>query len=73
MVVHSTTKFLNGHSDGLGGVVVCTRPEQSRATGIHTESHGSDRFLPFECWLVLRRKVKTLAVCAWSSTIAAAA
>jgi cystathionine gamma-lyase/cystathionine beta-lyase/cystathionine gamma-lyase/homocysteine desulfhydrase len=28
MVVHSTTKFLNGHSDGLGGVVVCTRPDQ---------------------------------------------
>ena len=29
MVVHSTTKFLNGHSDGLGGVVVCTKPEQA--------------------------------------------
>ena len=29
MVVHSTTKFLNGHSDGLGGVVVCARPEQT--------------------------------------------
>src|SRR6266571_4346896 len=29
MVVHSTTKFLNGHSDGLGGVVVCTREEQA--------------------------------------------
>ena len=26
MVIHSTTKFLNGHSDGLGGVVVCTKP-----------------------------------------------
>ena len=29
LVVHSTTKFLNGHSDGLGGVVVCTKPEQA--------------------------------------------
>ena len=29
MVVHSTTKFLNGHSDGLGGVVVCTKTEQA--------------------------------------------
>src|SRR5208282_3763658 len=29
MVIHSTTKFLNGHSDGLGGVVVCTKPEQA--------------------------------------------
>src|ERR1700758_4367647 len=25
LVVHSTTKFLNGHSDGLGGVVVCAQ------------------------------------------------
>ena len=29
MVVHSTTKFLNGHSDGLGGVVVCTTQQQA--------------------------------------------
>src|SRR5579872_6968883 len=29
MVVHSTTKFLNGHSDGLGGVVVCAHEEQA--------------------------------------------
>src|SRR5271170_4590605 len=29
MVVHSTTKFLNGHSDGLGGVVVCSTREQA--------------------------------------------
>src|ERR1700723_3800581 len=27
IVMHSTTKFLNGHSDGLGGVLVCTTPE----------------------------------------------
>src|SRR6266705_1890540 len=33
MVVHSTTKFLNGHSDGLGGVVVCTRPDQAEQLG----------------------------------------
>ena len=31
MVVHSTTKFLNGHSDGLGGVVVCTKKEQPKS------------------------------------------
>src|SRR5512146_744037 len=29
MVVHSTTKFLNGHSDGIGGVVVCRTKEQA--------------------------------------------
>src|SRR5881275_347492 len=27
IVMHSTTKFLNGHSDGLGGVMVATKPE----------------------------------------------
>src|SRR5882757_9984702 len=29
IVIHSTTKFLNGHSDGMCGVVVCSRPEQA--------------------------------------------
>src|SRR6516165_196534 len=29
MVMHSTTKFLNGHSDGLGGVIVCLTTEQA--------------------------------------------
>jgi cystathionine gamma-lyase/cystathionine beta-lyase/cystathionine gamma-lyase/homocysteine desulfhydrase len=31
LVVHSTTKFLNGHSDGLGGVVVCSKRRQERS------------------------------------------
>src|SRR5712675_2347126 len=29
MVIHSTTKFLNGHSDGLGGAVVCAHKEDA--------------------------------------------
>src|SRR5215472_16001962 len=33
MVVHSTTKFLNGHSDGLGGAVICTRDDQAEQLG----------------------------------------
>jgi len=60
MVVHSTTKFLNGHSDGLGGVVVCTRPEQVDQLGFIQKAVGAI-LSPFECWLVLRG-VKTLAV-----------
>ena len=60
MVVHSTTKFLNGHSDGLGGVIVCTKPEQAEAFGFIQKSVGAI-LSPFECWLVLRG-VKTLAV-----------
>ena len=60
MVVHSTTKFLNGHSDGLGGVVVCTRPEQAEQLSFVQKTAGAI-LSPFECWLVLRG-VKTLAV-----------
>jgi cystathionine beta-lyase/cystathionine gamma-synthase len=60
MVVHSTTKFLNGHSDGLGGVVVCTRPEQADKLAFVQKAAGAI-LSPFECWLVLRG-VKTLAV-----------
>src|SRR5947209_7953482 len=59
MVVHSTTKFLNGHSDGLGGVVVCTKPEQVEKLAFVQKAAGAI-LSPFECWLVLRG-VKTLA------------
>ena len=60
MVVHSTTKFLNGHSDGLGGVVVCTTREQADKLAFVQKAAGAI-LSPFECWLVLRG-VKTLAV-----------
>src|SRR5229473_353060 len=59
MVVHSTTKFLNGHSDGLGGVVVCTKPEQAEKLAFLQKAAGAI-LSPFECWLILRG-VKTLA------------
>src|SRR5205823_14479201 len=53
MVVHSTTKFLNGHSDGLGGVVVCTRQDQADQLASVHEAAGAI-LSPFECWLILR-------------------
>ncbi|HZZ15290.1 MAG TPA: PLP-dependent aspartate aminotransferase family protein [Candidatus Sulfotelmatobacter sp.] len=59
MVVHSTTKFLNGHSDGLGGVVVCSKPEQAQKLAFLQKAAGAI-LSPFECWLLLRG-VKTLA------------
>src|ERR1700694_4728982 len=59
MAVHSTTKFLNGHSDGLGGVVVCAKPEQAEKLAVMQKAAGAI-LSPFECWLVLRG-VKTLA------------
>jgi len=59
LVVHSTTKFLNGHSDGLGGVVVCSREEHAEKLAFLQKAAGAI-LSPFECWLVLRG-VKTLA------------
>jgi cystathionine gamma-lyase/cystathionine beta-lyase/cystathionine gamma-lyase/homocysteine desulfhydrase len=59
MVVHSTTKFLNGHSDGLGGVVVCANQEHAEKLAFLQKASGAI-LSPFECWLVLRG-VKTLA------------
>jgi cystathionine beta-lyase/cystathionine gamma-synthase len=59
MVIHSTTKFLNGHSDGLGGVVVCGKPEPAEKLAFLQKAAGAI-LSPFECWLILRG-VKTLA------------
>jgi len=60
MVMHSTTKFLNGHSDGLGGVVVVTTEAQAESFRFLQKSMGGI-LSPFECFLLLRG-VKTLAV-----------
>jgi cystathionine beta-lyase/cystathionine gamma-synthase len=60
MVVHSTTKFLNGHSDSIGGAVVLTRQEDYDRLYFIQKSAGAI-LGPFDCWLVLRG-VKTLAV-----------
>jgi cystathionine beta-lyase/cystathionine gamma-synthase len=59
LVVHSTTKFLNGHSDGLGGVVVCAKKHHAEKLAFLQKCSGAI-LSPFECWLVLRG-VKTLA------------
>jgi cystathionine beta-lyase/cystathionine gamma-synthase len=60
IVMHSTTKFLNGHSDGLGGVLVGTTPEHKESFEFVQKCTGGI-LSPFECFLVLRG-VKTLAV-----------
>lgn len=60
IVMHSTTKFLNGHSDGLGGVLVCTSPEQAERFRFVQKCTGGI-LSPFESYLLLRG-VKTLAV-----------
>ncbi len=60
MVLHSTTKYLNGHSDGIGGVIVCTKQKQLDELAFLQKCAGAI-LSPFECWLILRG-VKTLAV-----------
>jgi cystathionine beta-lyase/cystathionine gamma-synthase len=60
IVMHSTTKFLNGHSDGLGGVLICTKPEQAETFRFVQKCTGGI-LSPFESYLLLRG-VKTLAV-----------
>jgi len=60
LVVHSTTKYLNGHSDGVGGVVVAREAELGQR--LHTVQNNVGAILgPFEAYLVLRG-LKTLAV-----------
>ena len=60
IVLHSTTKYINGHSDVIGGIIVTNGQEL----------HDKLRFLqnaiggvpsPFDCWLVMR-STKTLAL-----------
>jgi cystathionine beta-lyase/cystathionine gamma-synthase len=60
IVMHSTTKFLNGHSDGLGGVLVCTKPEQAERFRFVQKCTGGI-LSPFDSYLLMRG-VKTLAV-----------
>ena len=58
IVMHSTTKFLNGHSDGLGGVLVGTKPAHRDRFYLMQKAMGGI-LSPFECYLVLRG-IKTL-------------
>jgi len=60
IVVHSTTKFLNGHSDGVGGAVLLNNEDD--AAWIQFVQNGAGAILsPFDSWLVLRG-TKTLAL-----------
>jgi cystathionine beta-lyase/cystathionine gamma-synthase len=60
LVVHSTTKYLNGHSDSVGGIVVATRDEHVEWLRFVQNAAGAI-LGPFDSWLVLRG-TKTLAV-----------
>ncbi len=60
IVVHSTTKYLNGHSDGVGGAVVLNDEEDANWIGFVQNSAGAI-LSPFDSFLVMRG-TKTLAL-----------
>jgi cystathionine beta-lyase len=60
IVVHSTTKFLNGHSDSVGGVAVVRAAEHAQWLQYYQNAAGAI-LSPFDSWLVLRG-TKTLAL-----------
>ena len=58
IVLHSTTKYLNGHSDMVGGALVTSRDDLAERIGFLQNAAGGVPG-PFDCWLALRG-VKTL-------------
>ncbi len=59
IIVHSTTKYLNGHSDVVGGAIIVREQKFAEPIGFHVNAIGS-ACSPFDAWLVLRG-IKTLA------------
>lgn len=60
IVVHSSTKYLNGHSDMVGGIAVTNDPEIAEKLRFIQNAVGAVPG-PFDCWLALRG-TKTLAL-----------
>jgi cystathionine gamma-lyase len=60
IVLHSTTKYLNGHSDMVGGMLVANSDDLAERLGFLQNSSGAVPG-PFDCWLALRG-TKTLAL-----------
>ena len=58
IVLHSTTKYLNGHSDMVGGLLVTTRDDLAERLGFLQNAAGAVPG-PMDCWLALRG-IKTL-------------
>lgn len=54
LVVHSTTKYLGGHSDVVGGVVITKNADEFFARIRDIQSTGGAVPSPFDCWLILR-------------------
>lgn len=60
VVMHSTTKYINGHSDVVGGALITKRSDLAEKIAFHQNAMGSVAG-PQDCFLVMRG-VKTLAI-----------
>jgi cystathionine gamma-lyase len=60
IVLHSTTKYINGHSDVVGGAIVVNNDELAKRVYFHQNAMGTCQ-APHDCFLVLRG-LKTLAL-----------
>jgi cystathionine gamma-lyase len=60
MVVHSSTKYIGGHSDVVGGAIMTNDGELEKQLRFHQNAVGAVPS-PFDCWLLLRG-IKTLAL-----------
>jgi cystathionine beta-lyase/cystathionine gamma-synthase len=58
VILHSTTKYLNGHSDMVGGLLVTSRDDTAEQLGFIQNASGAVPG-PMDCWLALRG-IKTL-------------
>jgi cystathionine gamma-synthase len=54
MVMHSTTKYINGHSDSLGGALITRHPNYLFERARRSQRYAGGVPSPFECWLTLR-------------------
>lgn len=61
LVVHSTTKYLNGHSDSIGGALMTDDSDLAERVGFHQQVALGNPLAPFDCYL-LDRGLKTLGV-----------
>ena len=60
LVVHSSTKYIGGHSDVVGGAIMTNDDELEKQLRFHQNAVGAVPS-PFDCWLLLRG-IKTLAL-----------
>ena len=61
LVAHSTTKYMNGHSDGVGGTLVTDDPYIAEAVGFNQQVALGSQMPPFDAYL-LSRGLKTLGL-----------